>query len=142
MSAIIEQYLAAHVNYLQDDSADWLPLAEFAANNQASETTRVLPFFTNKGFNTRCLFDLTPATTNDVDDCHALTTSTTLSEIQSYLHAETNTADLRYQEIMDKHQLPLPNYQTGDLHTLILETRRLIAHPASLIMNVTIDSRY
>jgi hypothetical protein len=50
MNAIMEQYLRAHVNYLQDDWADWLLLAKFAANNQALETTGVLPFFANKGF--------------------------------------------------------------------------------------------
>jgi hypothetical protein len=46
----MEQYLWAHVNYLQDDWAEWLPLAELAANNQASETTELCPFFANKGF--------------------------------------------------------------------------------------------
>jgi hypothetical protein len=46
----MEQYLQAHVNYLQDNWIDWLLLAEFAANNQASEITGVLPFFMNKGF--------------------------------------------------------------------------------------------
>ena len=40
-----EQCLRAHVNYLQDDWPTWLPLAEFAANNQASETTGLSPFF-------------------------------------------------------------------------------------------------
>jgi hypothetical protein len=50
MNAIMEQYLRAYVNYLQDDWADWLLLAKFAANNQASKTTGISPFFTNKGF--------------------------------------------------------------------------------------------
>jgi transposase InsO family protein len=54
MNAVMEQYLRAHVNYLQDDWAEWLPLAEFAANTQASETTGSSPFFANKGFNPHC----------------------------------------------------------------------------------------
>ena len=29
---------------------DWLPIAEFAANNAVSETTGVSPFFANYGF--------------------------------------------------------------------------------------------
>jgi hypothetical protein len=33
MNTIMEQYFRVHVNCLQDDWADWLPLAEFAANN-------------------------------------------------------------------------------------------------------------
>jgi hypothetical protein len=39
------------MNYHQDDWVDWLPLAEFAANNAVSETTGVSPFFANYGFN-------------------------------------------------------------------------------------------
>jgi hypothetical protein len=50
MNAIMEQYLRAHVNYLQDDWADWLLLAKFAANNQALETIGASLFFANKGF--------------------------------------------------------------------------------------------
>jgi hypothetical protein len=93
MNAIIEQYLRAHVNYLQDNWADWLPLAEFATNNQASETTGTSPFFANKGFDPRSKFDLMPATTNDVNDRRALTTSKTLTEIHSHLRAEINRAN-------------------------------------------------
>ena len=39
------------MNYHQDDWVDWLPLAEFAANNTVSETTGVSPFFANYGLN-------------------------------------------------------------------------------------------
>ena len=49
----VEQYLRAFMNYHQDDWVDWLPLAEFAANNAVSETTGVSPFFANYGFNPR-----------------------------------------------------------------------------------------
>jgi hypothetical protein len=38
------------MNFYQDDWIDWLPLAEFAANNVVSETTNVSPFFTNYRF--------------------------------------------------------------------------------------------
>ena len=41
----LERYLWSHVNYLQDDWAQWLPLAEFAANNAVSESSRMTPFF-------------------------------------------------------------------------------------------------
>jgi hypothetical protein len=68
MNAVMEQYLRAHVNYVQDDWAEWLPLVEFAANNQASETTGSSPFFANKGFDPRCQFDLSLVATNDIND--------------------------------------------------------------------------
>ena len=47
---MIEQYLRSYVNYLQDDWAERMPLAEFAANNQASETTGISPFFANYSY--------------------------------------------------------------------------------------------
>jgi hypothetical protein len=105
----MEQYLQTHVNYLQDDWADWLPVAEFAANNQASETTGALPFFVLKGFDPQCQFDLMPPATNDVNDRCALTTCKTLSKIHSHLHAEINRANHWYQDNADKHRLPSPN---------------------------------
>ena len=49
VNTILEQYLQAYVNYLQDDWEVWLHLAEFATNNHASETTSMSPFFANYG---------------------------------------------------------------------------------------------
>src|SRR5258706_2291184 len=49
-NAVMEQYLRSYINYLQDDWAEGIPLAEFAANNQVSETTEVSPFFANYGY--------------------------------------------------------------------------------------------
>jgi hypothetical protein len=68
MNAVMEQYLQAYVNYLQDDWAEWLPLAEFTANNQASETIGLSPFFANKGFDPHYQFDLSLAVTNNIND--------------------------------------------------------------------------
>ena len=54
----MEEYLRAHVYYLQDDWVQYLSLAEFAANNQESSTTGVSPFFATSGFNPRLDFEL------------------------------------------------------------------------------------
>ena len=54
----MEQYLRAFVSHQQDDWSDWLPMAEFAANNQQSETTQATPFFAYVGHHPRCSFDL------------------------------------------------------------------------------------
>jgi hypothetical protein len=43
-------------------------LAQFAANNEASETIGLYPFFTNKGFVPRYEIDLSPVATNDITD--------------------------------------------------------------------------
>ena len=52
-NAVMEQYLRSYINYLQHDWAEHMPLAKFAANNQASETTGVSPFFANYGYDPR-----------------------------------------------------------------------------------------
>lgn len=56
LNAVMEQYLRAYTSYQQDDWVDLLPMAEFAANNQASETTQLSPFQANYGRNPRMTF--------------------------------------------------------------------------------------
>ena len=58
MNASMEEYLRAHVNYLQDDWVQYLSLAEFAANNQESTTTAASPIFVTSDFNPHLDFEL------------------------------------------------------------------------------------
>ena len=58
INSSMEEYLRAHVNYLQDNWVQYLSLAEFAANNQESATTRASPFFATSGLNPRLDFEL------------------------------------------------------------------------------------
>jgi hypothetical protein len=73
----------------------------FAANNQTLERIGISHFFSNQGFNPGYQFNLTATTTNNVHDCYALMTSKILSENHSHLCAETNRANLRYQDNID-----------------------------------------
>src|SRR5204863_8578327 len=50
LNAGVEQYLRAFMNFLQDNWVDWLPLAEFAANNVASEIPGSPRFSRTTGF--------------------------------------------------------------------------------------------
>ena len=52
----MEQYLRAFVSYHQEDWDLLLPMAEFAANAAVSDTTRMSPFFLNKGYEPRMSF--------------------------------------------------------------------------------------
>lgn len=61
-NAVMEQYLRFYVSYPQDDWSSWLPLAEFAANNQMSEATHTSRFFALHGCHPRATTDLRPAT--------------------------------------------------------------------------------
>jgi len=49
MNASMEQYLRVFVNHQQDDWVKWLPLAEFAAKNGTSETTKCTPCYAVEG---------------------------------------------------------------------------------------------
>ena len=44
LNGVMEQYLRAYINYLQDNWPDWLPLVEFTGNN-TSQRPRRCPFF-------------------------------------------------------------------------------------------------
>ena len=50
MNQILEQYLRHYVNFRQNDWVSLLPVAQIAYNSATTETTRVLPFFANYGF--------------------------------------------------------------------------------------------
>jgi transposase InsO family protein len=56
MNAGMEQYLRVFVNHQQDDWVQWLFLAEFAANNGVSESTKCTPFFAVQGEDPRMSF--------------------------------------------------------------------------------------
>src|SRR5450755_3347348 len=57
VNAILETVFRYYVNYHQDDWSEWLPLAEFALNNQKSESTKMLPFFANSASHPRMRFE-------------------------------------------------------------------------------------
>ena len=54
----LERYFWSYVNYLQNDWFQWLPLAEFAANNTVLKSSRMTPFFANKGYHPRLSLNL------------------------------------------------------------------------------------
>ena len=91
MNAILEQYLRAYINYLQDDWEAWLHMAEFAANNQASETTGMSPFFATYGQDPLWQFDLTAMAELEhslLEEQRAQQVPTTMKEITEHLQAE------------------------------------------------------
>jgi len=57
MNVTIEQYLRIFASHQQDDWVRWLPLAEFAANNGSSETTKCSALFAVTGVDSRKTFE-------------------------------------------------------------------------------------
>ena len=110
----MEQYLRAHVSYLQDDWPTWLPLAQFTANNQASETTSASPFFGMYGSDLVWQCDLMPPAAYDADDRRAHSKAQTLAEIDAHLRAELGRAQDCHAMNADRGRIPAPRFLPGD----------------------------
>ena len=117
MNAILEQYLQAYINYLQDDWEAWLHMAEFAANNQASQTTGMSPFFMTYGQDPLWQFDLTAMAELEhslPEEQLAQQVSATMKEIMEHLQADIFRAQHRQQEYTDSKQRLAPAFKVGD----------------------------
>jgi hypothetical protein len=113
MNATLEQYLRAHVSYLQDDWSEWLASAEFAGNSQVSETTRVSPFFALYGFEPRFGFepvrpDTRPATRD------AALFAEQMQKIHDFCRTEILAAQARWEDQANKKRKPARRYQPGE----------------------------
>ena len=58
LNQTLEQYLQIFCNYPQDNWSSLLPLGEFTYNNAPMASTRVSPFFTNKGYHHNALMNM------------------------------------------------------------------------------------
>jgi len=105
MNAVMEQYLRAYVNYLQDDWTDHLFLAEFARNSQVSDTTTLSPFFTNLGYHTRCDFEL-DIQVDDPEEQRAQTAAERLRRIHEGARSEVRWFQVWQQDSADARRLP------------------------------------
>ena len=126
----MEQYFCAFVNYLQDDWLEWLPLAEFVGNNTESETTKVIPFFANKGFHPRMGVEPSIGTKQptNANELNAESFANQIDEIQVILRGHMLLAQADYEKYANRHRGTAPQYREGDLvwlDTQNLFTKRL-----------------
>jgi hypothetical protein len=113
INSVMEQYLRAYVNYQQDNWAQYLPLAEFAANNHVSETTGLSPFFVNYGMHPKLDFEPDLRVDNP-EEGQAQSLTRLLAEIHDFAKAEMAYAQDRQREYADNHRMPAPSYLPGD----------------------------
>ena len=91
VNGVMELYLRRYVNYRQDDWTKWLPLADFAANNQENKSTKMTPFFVNSGWDPWISADLTPPKKGDRDDIQARSRASQMADIHEF--ARVNRVD-------------------------------------------------
>ena len=113
MNASMEQYLRIFTSHQQDDWVQWLPLAEFAANNGTSETTKCSAFFAVRGTDPRMTFEETAEESRDSRVVDADQVQTVMRQINKHLRVEMR----RSEEIMgagaNRKRLPAPQVQQG-----------------------------
>jgi len=113
MNASMEQYLRIFVSHQQDDWVQWLPLAEFAANNGTSEATKCSAFFAVTGIDSRMTFEEAAGEPGESRAIDADQTQTTMHQIYEHLRVEMR----RSQEIMEegakRKRLPAPQIEEG-----------------------------
>ena len=126
VNASMEQYLRSYTDYLQDDWANWLPMAEFTGNNVVSETTGCSPFLAEMGYHPRMGFESmepsrSPASLNAGEFAKKM------QDITIVLQEEMRFAQARYEAGANENRVPAPVYQVGDavwLSTKNIRTQR------------------
>ena len=129
VNAGVEQYLRAFMSFHQDDWVDWLPLAEFAANNVVSETTNVSPFFANYGFHPRlgiepsspCPPNLSAA--QKAQFYKANVVANRFERILDLLKALAKQSQQRYEDNANAHREDAPKFRVGD--QVYVDTRNM-----------------
>ena len=109
MNQTLEQYIQVFCNYQQDNWDELLPLAEFAYNNARSATTRITPFFANKGYH----LNLTVHPERDLTSTHARDFVTDLNGLHQELRQHIADAQRRYQAMADSRHLPALEFKIG-----------------------------
>jgi transposase InsO family protein len=136
INAIMKTFLRKYVNWAQDDWAQWLPLAEFTANNSPSETTGLTPFFANYGWHPRMGTEpggprppeMTPQQLREYEAANFYT-----DRLQARLYhvwAAMRAAQNRYELIANRDRQPAPVYREGDEVFVSMENMAAAGRPS------------
>ncbi len=106
----LEQYIRIYCSYQQDNWDLLLPIAEFAYNNASNASTRISPFFANKGYHP----NITIHPERDIASTRAHDFVVNLDELHQFLCNKITQAQSCYKIQADKHQNPAPPFKVGD----------------------------
>ena len=107
----LEQYLRVYCNYQQDNWALLLPLTEFAYNNAPSATTRISPFFANKGYHP----NLAIHPEHDLASLRAQDFVVDLDKLHQELCQAILATQQAYQTSANTKRLPAPDFKVRNL---------------------------
>jgi len=113
MNAGMEQYPRGFVNHQQDDWVQWVPLAEFAANNGASESTECTPFCAVQGVDPPMSFAGEPTQERDQRRCEADQVQAVMEQVHEDLRVEMRRSQAVQEKGVNRGCVPAPNIQVG-----------------------------
>ena len=146
LNVVMEKYLRCYVNYLEDNWPKWLPLAEFAANSQMSESTNVSPFFANTGWDPRITTNLHLPESVDRDDARAHELASTMAEIHEFARTSMIDAQQRHQDQADKQRTTAPQFRHPSKNTRSARPSRKLDHkrecPFKIIEDLKLQTLY
>lgn len=126
----MERYIRTFCNYGQDDWNTILPMAEFAANNMTSATTKMTPFFATRGYHPRMSFDpvtVTPESTRErLLTCRAMDISERMKGAMESAGTFMKDAQEAYSKAANRYRKNV-EYAVGDqvwLSTKNIQTER------------------
>ncbi|KAF2398550.1 hypothetical protein EJ06DRAFT_480499, partial [Trichodelitschia bisporula] len=94
-------------NHLQNDWAQFLPAAEFAANNAESSTTDVSPFFANYGQNPRIGFEESLGPSDAVAEVNRLVEK--MKKLDEHLYESMLISQALHEVSAKRHRRPAEN---------------------------------
>jgi hypothetical protein len=109
----MEQYLRIFTSHQQDDWLRWLPLAEFAANNGTSETTKCSAFFAVTGVDPRMTFEEIAEEPGDPRILDADQVQTIMHQIHEHLRVEMRQSQHIMEDGANRKRLPATPIQEG-----------------------------
>jgi len=115
----LEQYLRMFIDHRQEQWPEWLGTAEFAYNNKAHSSTRMLPFKANYGQDPRIGFE--GRKKGKYEGAERFMTK--IKEIQEEVKAALEKAQEEMKKYADRKRAEVDNYKVGDL--VLLSTKDL-----------------
>jgi hypothetical protein len=108
----LEQYLQIYCDYQQDDWCDLLSYAEFVYNNTQNASTKLTPFFANKGYHLRYLLPVSTPTKSTNPTAERLVEQ--FRQLHGVLCDNLQCTQAQYKAYYDRHAKPALQFQVGD----------------------------